>query len=538
MPMYAVATIPLIKELKSRTQTKQVWYADDASATGKITDLRKWWEVMCTIGPKYGYFPNASKTWLITKGDFLSTATTAFQDTEVRVTTEGRPYLGSPLGTKDYINCYTSEKVIEWTKELELLASFGKTQPHAAYSALTHGVTSKWTYLSRTTPNIGPMLQPLETMIRSILIPTLTNRPPPNDYERELFALPARHGGIGLIDPTSRSREENGASLKITSPLVEAILNQNPTYSCDIMSKQATGKRETHVQNRQKLEDRASILKASLPSSLNRVMALASEKGASSWLTTLPIEEYGFTLHKGAFYDALALRYDWDPSHTPTNCACGKIFSIDHAFTCPKGGFPILRHNEIRDLTANLLTEVCHDVSIEPPLQPLTGEMLSGASSISQDGARLDIAASGCWGGRHEKTFFDVRVFNPHAPSNRGTNPLACYKKHERIKKSAYEQRVREVEHATFTPIVLAATGGMAKEADTFYKRLASLLAAKRGNHYSTTLAWLRCRLCFSLLRSSIRCIRGTRSRCGLALRSPESLALVRAETGLNPALF
>ncbi len=42
--------------------------------------------------------------------------------------------------------------------------------------------------------------------------------------------------------------------------------------------------------------------------------------------------------------------------------------------------------------------------------------MLSGASSISQDGARLDIAASGCWGGRHKKTYFDVRVFNPHAP--------------------------------------------------------------------------------------------------------------------------
>ncbi len=220
------------------------------------------------------------------------------------------------------------------------------------------------------------MLQPLETRIRSILIPTLTN------YERELFALPARLGGIGLTDPTRRSQEENVASLKITSPLFEAILNHDQTYSFDIMCKQDTCKKETRTQNRQKMEDQASTLKASLPSSLNRAMALASEKGASSWLTTLPIEEYGFTLHKGAFHDALALRYDWNPSQTPTNCACGKSFTIDHAFTCPRGGFPILRHNEIRDLTANLLTEVCHDVSVEPALQPLTGEMLSGASSI------------------------------------------------------------------------------------------------------------------------------------------------------------
>ncbi len=149
-------------------------------------------------------------------------------------------------------------------------------------------------------------------------------------------------------------------------------------------------------------------------------------------------------------------------------------------------GFPILRHNEIRDLTVNLLTEVCHDVSVEPALQPLTGELLSGASFICQDGARLDIA---CWGGRHEKMYFDVRVFNLHAPYNVGDNP---YKKHE---KNAYEQRVREVEHATFTPIVLAANGGMAKEAETFYKRFASLLAAKWDNHYNTTLAWIRCRL-------------------------------------------
>ncbi len=53
----------------------------------------------------------ASKTWLITKSDFISTATTLFQDTEVRITTEGRPYLGSPIGTEEFIRSYTSAKV-------------------------------------------------------------------------------------------------------------------------------------------------------------------------------------------------------------------------------------------------------------------------------------------------------------------------------------------------------------------------------------------------------------------------------------------
>jgi hypothetical protein len=97
-------------------------------------------------------------------------------------------------------------------------------------------------------------------------------------------------------------------------------------------------------------------------------MDLAQEKGASSWLSALPREEFGFTLHKGAFRDALALRYGWPPSNTPTSCACGASFTVEHALSCPKGGFPIIRHNEVRDLTANLMSEVCHDVRIEPDL--------------------------------------------------------------------------------------------------------------------------------------------------------------------------
>ena len=56
------------------------------------------------------------------------------------------------------------------------------------------------------------------------------------------------------------------------------------------------------------------------------------------------------------------------------------------------------------------MTEVCHDVCIEPHLQPLTGEALGGASAISTDGARLDVAAGGFWGSRHERAFFDIRV--------------------------------------------------------------------------------------------------------------------------------
>ena len=89
----------------------------------------------------------------------------------------------------------------------------------------------------------------------------------------------------------------------------------------------------------------------------------------------------------------------------------------------------------MRDLTAKAMTEVCHDVCVEPHLQPVTGELLAGASSISTDGARLDVAAKGFWGGRHEQAFFDIRVFNPLTKSN--NLPISsCYRKHEIEKKN------------------------------------------------------------------------------------------------------
>ena len=72
-----------------------------------------------------------------------------------------------------------------------------------------------------------------------------------------------------------------------------------------------------------------------------------------------------------------------------------------------------MHHNDLRDFTANLLTEVCTNVCIEPPLQALTGELLSHDSSNSKEGARLEVSAQGSWDDHHQPAFFDV----PNVPS-------------------------------------------------------------------------------------------------------------------------
>ena len=106
----------------------------------------------------------------------------------------------------------------------------------------------------------------------------------------------------------------------------------------------------------------------------------------------------------------------------------------------------------------------------------------------------------------------DVRVFNPSAQSNRRGPLASVYRRHELEKKRQYDQRVREVECATFTPLIMSVTGGMGKSATTFYKRLASMISKKRDTPYSQTINWIRCKLSFALLRSSIMSIRGARS--------------------------
>ena len=162
----------------------------------------------------------------------------------------------------------------------------------------------------------------------------------------------------------------------------------------------------------------------------------------------------------------------------------------------------------------------------EPPLQPITGERLSHRTSNSEDGAHLDVCAQGFWGDRHQRAFFDVRVFNPLAPSNCRSSLTSTYRHHETQKRRCYEQRVREIEHGSFTPLVFSATGGMAPGATIMYKRLASLLADKRQQEYSKIISWIRCTISFSLIRSAVMCLRGAQSSLHHPARSTEEAPL------------
>ena len=528
MPLYGISTIHLIKSLSSSSQVQQVWYADDSAAVGTLPTLHKWWQSLRNLGPSFGYYVNASKSWLLVKEGMESRAREMFEGSDIQITTAGRPYLGAPIGSTTYITECVEAKVNSWLSILTTLTEVAASSPHAAYAALTHGISSLWVFLCRSTPNISNLLQPLEDLIRTKLIPTLTGSTPPNDCERRLFALPVRLGGLNIISPVALNRE-HGFSVSLTYPLVSLFLDQSGQFSMDTLARQQSVKYSIRADKRKISEAESHSLLPLLSGDLRYAVSLAQEKGASAWLSARPLSEHKFSLHKGAFRDALALRYGWTPKGFPCECVCGASFSVEHALSCNRGGFPTLRHNEVRDLTATLLTEVCTNVEVEPPLQELSGEVLT-RSANSESGARSDIAVDGFWEPGRVRTFCDIRVFNPFAPTNRKPSLSSTYKAQEKEKKRQYNQRITEIEHGSFSPLVFSTSGGLGKEATVFYKRLASRLSDHWDQHYSVTLGWLRSTLSFSLLRSSIQCIRGARSSRGRPSFHPLPVDVVRAE--------
>ena len=164
------------------------------------------------------------------------------------------------------------------------LAEIASTQPHAAYSAFVHGLSSRWTYLSRTIPGISDLLQPLENAIHQVFIPSLTGCPPCSKLTRDLLSLPVRFGGLGLINPSATSDDMFQASVKLTAPLVAIIVTQDQTRDVnpdDILS----ARKETRASNHQHSEDQANVIYSQLTPQLKRCVELVKERGASSWLS-------------------------------------------------------------------------------------------------------------------------------------------------------------------------------------------------------------------------------------------------------------
>ena len=102
MAMYTFGTHPPICKLHK--VAKQVWYAGDFAAGSPVENLKKCWDLMYEIGPKYRYYPNSSKIHLLVKQD----AKTVFRDTGIHITTDGCRYLDNVLVNAAFLKLFTN----------------------------------------------------------------------------------------------------------------------------------------------------------------------------------------------------------------------------------------------------------------------------------------------------------------------------------------------------------------------------------------------------------------------------------------------
>ena len=145
------------------------------------------------------------------------------------------------------------------------------------------------------------------------------------------------------------------------------------------------------------------------------------------------------------------------------------------------------------------------------PLTPLSGEELQGRTSNSSNEARIDIRTRGLWE-RGQQAFFDLRVFDPHACRYRNNSLQQCHVMNEQEKKRAYNERILQIDHGTFTPLVFSINGSMGRKCQKSYSRLAQMRSEKRDLLQSILSNWIRTKVYFGLLNSSLLCLRGLRT--------------------------
>ena len=177
-----------------------------------------------------------------------------------------------------------------------------------------------------------------------------------------------------------------------------------------------------------------------------RLKNVLIKKTTSIWLTMIPIKRSSFFLEKQAFWDIIRIRCNILLERLPTLCVRGDSFNLQHALSCPKG---LLVFTRLRNLTAEILGEVCKNVVIELLLTPLTG-----------------------------KDFLTLQ-----------------------IRATKQEQMCQ-----------LEGYGLMSRECSRFFSHTAERLASRRKEPKSKISAWIKARLNFALIRSMLLCLQGIRT--------------------------
>ena len=267
----------------------------------------------------------------------------------------------------------------------------------------------------RTIESFDDYVDPIQEAIDDLLLPTLFGQtePLPSDL-RQLVTLTPAQGGLDVPDLRFEAPQQFAASTSITAPYVDSITTQSMFMVAGENSTEEL-KRQHQALKTASLKLRMENSDSTLPSDQLRSVNQSRDKGASSWLTAVPLVDQGVVLNKQEFRDSPRLGYNMPLSDLPSKCVFGEKYTVCHALSCKKGGFHLRR-------------------------------------AVTSPKARLDFKA-GAFGLVELQHFFDVTVTNVNSKCNQGKATSTFFKEHEEEKKRKYQQRVLDVEMGSFTTL-------------------------------------------------------------------------------------
>ncbi len=397
------------------------------------------------------------------------------------------------------------------------------TYPQSAYAGLQKSLQMEWQFVQRVVEGIGESFTDVQKAITECFLPALfrDTLDEKDDVRLLLCGLPVKHAGLALPDPTKSAPSNYEASTCVNTHII-AALKVIEKFSALTHVTTITEVKTEYTSRKKATNDSAlkSIL-SKQPPDLSR--ALARGKKTGQWLSVMPSTVNGTALSGQEFNDALLLRYGRAPGDLPSHCdGCGQKFSVQHALECKIGGNVISRHNEIRDILADLssMALIPSAVRNEPfihtscPAEKMsdmdqTNHPVTRNLHKNRDELRGDLLVRGFWG-RGTDCIIDVRVTDTDAKSNLNKDPAKVLEAHEKEKKRKYLKSCLE-QRRHFTPFVVSTDGLIGKEAKTFLKKLSTLLAEKWEKPYSVVCGYVNAQMSIAIVRATHLCLRGSR---------------------------
>ena len=140
-------------------------YADDAGVGAKLTVIGEFWTHLCEFSPRYGYYPEPTKSILVAHGGAQEAAASHFEAQRFKVVA-GCRYLGGYLGDATGERAWLKAKATDWASAVEALTKTAHRHPQAAYSAMQMSLQAEWQFVRRVTQGTLDDFAPIKAALK------------------------------------------------------------------------------------------------------------------------------------------------------------------------------------------------------------------------------------------------------------------------------------------------------------------------------------------------------------------------------------